>query len=250
LNITNPFVAYSKIILPARIARIGFREALGTREPGLIGFQRLGQIALLDQNIANSLVAHREIALPSRIVGLRFRQARDDGDGALIRLQRAAKVTAPLLDIAKGAHCSIFVRFLLAASCKLLQAFKPLLRLVEIAVIDLNGARPIQALDVVRIERERFFVSLKRALGIGEARDRAKVAISNHRFLAVLFRLRDGFLGLGSLVLGYDLKELRGLGEFVFLQEAERLFQTRIDHIHPFLIAQLLALLALQTERR
>jgi hypothetical protein len=48
-------------------------------------------------------------------------------------------------------------------SCQLHYAHKPLLRLVEIAVIDLNIARPIQALDVVRVERERFLRRLKRS---------------------------------------------------------------------------------------
>jgi hypothetical protein len=32
------------------IAGVGFGEALSNREPGLKGFQRLGQIALLNQN--------------------------------------------------------------------------------------------------------------------------------------------------------------------------------------------------------
>ncbi len=60
------------------------------------------------------------------------------------------------------------------------------MRLGEIAVINQNIARPKQALDVVRIERERLFVGLERALGIGKPRDGAEVAIGSRRVLALL----------------------------------------------------------------
>jgi hypothetical protein len=56
-------------------------------------------------------------------------------------------------------------------------ALKPRLRFVEIAVIDLNPAGPKQALNIVRIKRNRLLISLERALGIAQPRDGAEVAI-------------------------------------------------------------------------
>ena len=83
-------------------------------------------------------------------------------------MQRSAKVAAPFFNIAQSARCGILVKYFVGSLRKFLHALKPRLRLVEIAVIDQNVARPIQALDIVRIEGERFLVSRERALGIGK----------------------------------------------------------------------------------
>ena len=45
------------------------------------------------------------------------------------------------------------------------------MRFIEIAVIDLNRAGPKQALQIVRLERERLLVSLQGPLRIGKACD-------------------------------------------------------------------------------
>src|SRR5262249_17324669 len=129
---------------------------------------------------------------------------------------------------------------LLAALRKLLHALKTLFCFVEIAIIDEYPARLVKALDVVGIERERFFISLKRSLWVSQPRDGAEVAVGDCRLLAVLFGLRRGLLsllgcllGMGRLRLRDFFEEFRGLDDFVVLQKPKRSFKTAVARFRP-----------------
>src|SRR4029453_14666797 len=68
---------HCEITLPARIAWVGFGEALGNGEAVLVGFQRGDKVALRHLPIAHVLVADRQVALPARIAwGRMWRGAR------------------------------------------------------------------------------------------------------------------------------------------------------------------------------
>ena len=62
-------IAHREIALPARIAEVGFREALGNGEVGLIGFQRAREIALRlrDRKIANIVQTSPDLAATGNI---------------------------------------------------------------------------------------------------------------------------------------------------------------------------------------
>ncbi|HET6377976.1 MAG TPA: hypothetical protein VFG05_06665 [Methylocella sp.] len=64
----------------------------------------------------------------------------------------------------------------------------------KIAIIVLNLACPKQALHIIRIERKRLLISLKRPFRIGKPGDRSEIAIGHHCFFAVLSGLRRGLL--------------------------------------------------------
>src|ERR1019366_5772472 len=91
---------HREIALPARIAGIGGREALGDAEAVLIGFQRGCEIALRHLHIADLVVAHRDIALPARIAGIGDREALSYAEAVLIGFQRGCEIALRHLHIA------------------------------------------------------------------------------------------------------------------------------------------------------
>ena len=52
-----------KIALPIRVGRVRGRKPLGNRKARAIGFERLGKIALRNQNVADTVIGNRKIAL-------------------------------------------------------------------------------------------------------------------------------------------------------------------------------------------
>jgi hypothetical protein len=192
LHVADLVERHRQIALPAP-AGVGFRQPVSDREAVAIGFQRAGKVSLGHLHVADPVVGHREIALPLRIAGIGIRQSLGDGEAVVVGFQRAGKVAPLFLDFAEADERPTLVMRLIASICERQHALKPRLRFVEIAVIDVNPACPIQAVQIVRIEFGGLLVSLQRPLRVGEASNRAEVAIGNRRFLPVLFGKR-GFL--------------------------------------------------------
>ena len=61
-------------------------------EAVLVGFQRLGEIALRHQHVADLVVGDGEIALPAGIAGVGLGQAVGNGEAVLVGFQRLGEI--------------------------------------------------------------------------------------------------------------------------------------------------------------
>ena len=86
--VANEIVRDGHVMLPARVAGIGFGQALSDVEGVAIPFQRLFEIALRREDAAHFDVKIREVPLPARVTLVELDQPLDDVEPTAICRKR------------------------------------------------------------------------------------------------------------------------------------------------------------------